>query len=78
MKSSSVSASLSTNNLTANILRRGVLRQLARLQRGQLVVIEGDERQVFGAASAVQQAQVHILDPTVWGMIASKDRKSVV
>jgi len=71
MKSSSVSASLSTNSLTAGILRRGVLRQLARLQRGQLVVIEGNERQVFGATGAVQQAQIHILDPAVWGMIAS-------
>jgi len=71
MKSSSVSASLSTNSLTAGILRRGVLRQLARLQRGQLVVIEGNERQVFGATGAVQQAQINILDPAAWGMIAS-------
>ncbi len=38
--SSSFSANLGTNGLTANILRRGVLRQLAGLRNGQLVVIE--------------------------------------
>lgn len=71
MKSTSVSASFSTNSLTANILRRGVLRQLARLQRGQLTVTEGDERHVFGAAGGGLQAQIHILDPATWGMVAS-------
>ncbi|NAT16481.1 hypothetical protein CU663_13010 [Pseudomonas syringae pv. actinidifoliorum] len=49
--SSSFSANLGTNGLTANILRKGVLRQLASLRNGQLVVIEGDERHVFGKAA---------------------------
>lgn len=71
MKSSSVTASFSTNSLTTNLLRRGVLRQLARLQRGQLVVTEGDERHVFGEAGAVMQGQIHILDAATWGMVAS-------
>jgi cyclopropane-fatty-acyl-phospholipid synthase len=71
MKSSSVTASFSTNSLTANLLRRGVLRQLARLQRGQLVVTEGEERHVFGAAGAVLQGQIDVVDAATWGMVAS-------
>src|SRR5471032_81524 len=69
--SSSFAANLGTNSLTANILRRGVMRQLARLQHGQLVVIEGDERKVFGKAGAVLQGELHILDSATWGMVAS-------
>ncbi|EPN68332.1 cyclopropane-fatty-acyl-phospholipid synthase, partial [Pseudomonas syringae pv. actinidiae ICMP 19096] len=69
--SSSFSANLGTNGLTANILRKGVLRQLASLRNGQLVVIEGDERHVFGKAGAQIHAEVHILDSAAWGMIAS-------
>ncbi|MDY7559016.1 cyclopropane-fatty-acyl-phospholipid synthase family protein [Pseudomonas sp. 10B1] len=71
MKSSSVTANISTNSLTTNLLRRGVLRQLARLQRGQLVVTEGNDRQVFGAAGAVLQGQITVVDPATWGMVAS-------
>jgi cyclopropane-fatty-acyl-phospholipid synthase len=71
MKSSSVTASFSTNSLTANLLRRGVLRQLARLQRGQLVVTEGEERHVFGATGAVLQGQIDVVDAATWGMVAS-------
>jgi cyclopropane-fatty-acyl-phospholipid synthase len=69
--SSSFSANLGTNSLTANILRRGVLRQLAQLRNGQLVVTEGDERHVFGAAGALIQGEIHILDSATWGMVAS-------
>ncbi|MDG6399128.1 SAM-dependent methyltransferase, partial [Pseudomonas quasicaspiana] len=69
--SSSFSANLGTNSLTANILRRGVLRQLARLRSGQLVVNEGDERHVFGVAGAVVQGEIQILDSATWGMVAS-------
>lgn len=69
--SSSFSANLGTNSLTANILRRGVLRQLARLRNGQLVVTEGDDRHVFGAAGSVIQGEIHILDSATWGMVAS-------
>lgn len=68
--SSSFSSSLSTNNLTANLLRRGVLRQLGRLRAGQLVINEGDDRHVFGNADAPVQAEISILDPAMWGMVA--------
>ncbi|WP_426140921.1 class I SAM-dependent methyltransferase [Pseudomonas sp. DWP3-1-2] len=73
MKSSSTgfSANLGTNSLTANLLRRGVLRQLARLQKGQLVLVEGDERHVFGIAGALIQGEIHVLDSATWGMVAS-------
>ena len=50
MKSSSVSARttlFSTHSLTASLLRRGVLRQLAQLKHGQLLIIEDGERLVF-------------------------------
>ncbi|KPY36395.1 hypothetical protein ALO52_200073 [Pseudomonas syringae pv. primulae] len=69
--SSSFSANLGTNSLTASILRRGVLRQLAGLRNGQLVVIEGGERHTFGKAGALIQGEVHVLDSAAWGMIAS-------
>ena len=68
--SSSFSSTLSTNSLTATLLRRGVLRQLARLRTGQLVINEGDERYVFGQIDAPVQAEISILDPALWGMVA--------
>ena len=74
MKSSSVSAKaslLSTNGLTGNLLRRGVLRQLAQLKHGQLVLIEDGERHVFGSAGAKLLGEIHILDAAVWGLVAS-------
>ncbi|MCK9813282.1 cyclopropane-fatty-acyl-phospholipid synthase family protein [Pseudomonas sp. MAFF 302046] len=74
MKSSSVSAKpnlLSAHGLTGNLLRRGVLRQLAQLRNGQLVVIEDGERHVFGASGASLLGEVHIHDSAAWGMVAS-------
>lgn len=74
MKSSSVSAKaslLSTNGLTGNLLRRGVLRQLAQLKHGQLVLIEDGERHVFGSAGVKLLGEIHILDAAVWGLVAS-------
>ncbi|WP_268799599.1 SAM-dependent methyltransferase [Pseudomonas huanghezhanensis] len=71
MKSSSVIAGLGTNSFTAGILRRAVLRQLSHLRHGQLVVIEGDERRVFGAAGAKIQGEIHIQDSAIWGLVAS-------
>ena len=74
MKSSSVSAKaslLSTNGLTGNLLRRGVLRQLAQLKHGQLVLIEDGERRVFGSAGAKLLGEIHILDAATWGLVAS-------
>ncbi|MFH7391238.1 SAM-dependent methyltransferase, partial [Pseudomonas syringae pv. tagetis] len=67
--SSSFSANLGTNGLTANILRRGVLRQLAGLRNGQLVVFDGGERHVFGMTGALILAEIHILHSAAWGMV---------
>jgi len=71
MKSSSVIAGLGTNNFTAGLLRRGVLRQLSHLKHGQLVVVEGDERRVFGTPGAKVQGEIQIQDSAIWGLVAS-------
>ncbi|MGY2442143.1 class I SAM-dependent methyltransferase [Pseudomonas sp. SDO52101_S400] len=74
MKSSSVSARaaipFSTHGITGSLLRRGVLRQLAQLKHGQLVVIEEGERQVFGTPGSDLSGEIHVLDSAVWGMVA--------
>jgi cyclopropane-fatty-acyl-phospholipid synthase len=74
MKSSSVSAKanlLSSNGWSGSLLRRGVLRQLAQLKHGQLVVIEDGERHVFGTAGGHLLGEIQILDAAAWGMVAS-------
>jgi cyclopropane-fatty-acyl-phospholipid synthase len=71
MKSNSLTVSLSANSLTSNLLRRGVLRQLAHLRHSQLVVYEGDDRHVFGAAGSSIQGEIHVKDASVWGLVAS-------
>ncbi|MBP5948597.1 MULTISPECIES: SAM-dependent methyltransferase [unclassified Pseudomonas] len=72
MKSSSLSVSrLSTNGLTGSLLRRGVLRQMARLKHGQLVVVEDGERMLFGTPGSALVGEIHILDAAVWGLVAS-------
>jgi len=74
MKSSSVSARaaipFSTHGVTGSLLRRGVLRQLAQLKHGQLVVIEDGERQVFGTPGSALLGEIHVLDAAAWGMVA--------
>ncbi|QXI05358.1 cyclopropane-fatty-acyl-phospholipid synthase family protein [Pseudomonas tensinigenes] len=71
MKSSSLSVSrLSTNGLTGSLLRRGVLRQLAQLKHGQLLVVEDGERLMFGAPGSALLGEIHVLDSAVWGMVA--------
>ena len=73
MKSSSVSARaipFSTHGITSSLLRRGVLRQLAQLRHGQLVVIEDGERLAFGTPGSALLGEIHVLDPAVWGMVA--------
>ncbi|PMW98031.1 SAM-dependent methyltransferase [Pseudomonas sp. FW215-R2] len=74
MKSSSVSARaaipFSTHGITGSLLRRGVLRQLAQLKHGQLVVIEDGERQVFGTPGSALLGEIHVLDAAAWGMVA--------
>ncbi|MCV4343832.1 SAM-dependent methyltransferase [Pseudomonas capsici] len=71
ISTSGFSANLGTHNLTTNFLRRGVLRQLAKLRNGQLVVNDGSERHVFGKAGAPIQAEIHVRDSAVWGLVAS-------
>ncbi len=46
------------------IARRIVLALLGRIHTGQLVVLDGDERHVFGRGSPC--ATVEILDPRAW------------
>ncbi|WP_432217709.1 class I SAM-dependent methyltransferase [Pseudomonas kribbensis] len=74
MKSSSVSARaaipFSTHGITGSLLRRGVLRQLAQLKHGQLVLIEDGERQVFGTPGSALLGEIHVLDAAAWGMVA--------
>ena len=74
MKSPSISAKanlLSTHGLSGSLLRRGVLRQLAHLKNGQLLVIEEDERHLFGSAGSPLLGEIHILDAAAWGLVAS-------
>ncbi|TMU79107.1 class I SAM-dependent methyltransferase [Pseudomonas fluorescens] len=71
MKSSSLSVSrFSTNGLTGSLLRRGVLRQLAQLKHGQLLVIEDGERLMFGTPGSALLGEINVLDSAVWGMVA--------
>ncbi|MFM9384949.1 class I SAM-dependent methyltransferase [Pseudomonas sp. UV AK001] len=74
MKSSSVSARaaipFSTHGITGSLLRRGVLRQLAQLKHGQLVVVEDGERLVFGTPGSALLGEIHVLDAAAWGMVA--------
>lgn len=74
MKSISVSARshlLAINSLSSSLLRRGVLRQLAHLKQGQLVIFEDGERRVFGSAGSLLQGEIHVLDAAAWGLVAS-------
>ncbi|MNL02445.1 Cyclopropane-fatty-acyl-phospholipid synthase [compost metagenome] len=75
MKSSSLTLKASlfgTHGLSGSLLRRGVLRQLAQLKHGQLVLIEDGERHAFGSAGSPLVGEVHILNAAVWGLVASK------
>ncbi|MBV4477234.1 cyclopropane-fatty-acyl-phospholipid synthase family protein [Pseudomonas sp. B2M1-30] len=74
MKTSSVlpkAALFSLHGLSGSLLRRGVLRQLAQLKHGQLVLIEDGERQVFGASGSPLVGEIQVLDAAAWGMVAS-------
>lgn len=74
MKTSSVlpkAALFSLHGLSGSLLRRGVLRQLAQLKHGQLVLIEDGERQVFGAPGSPLVGEIQVLDAAAWGMVAS-------
>ncbi|MGE8150546.1 class I SAM-dependent methyltransferase [Pseudomonas vancouverensis] len=74
MKASSISARpnlFNTHALSGSLLRRGVLRQLANLRHGQLVLIEDGERHLFGASGSDLLGEIHVLDPSAWGLVAS-------
>ncbi|MGV8844354.1 MAG: class I SAM-dependent methyltransferase [Pseudomonas sp.] len=60
----------SGHGLAAGLLRRAVFKQLRLLRHAQLVVIEGDQRRVFGQAGATLQAEIRVQDPALWGMVA--------
>ncbi|WP_333982598.1 cyclopropane-fatty-acyl-phospholipid synthase family protein [Ectopseudomonas khazarica] len=74
MKSSSLIASRSLvrsgNGIGAGLLRRAVLRQLANLRHGLLLVHEGSEVLHFGTPQSSQRAEIRVNDPAVWGMVA--------
>ena len=64
---SSVRAS---NGLGASLLRRLVLRQLGQLRHGRLVVLENGERLEFGQSGASLHAEIEVLDPALWTLVA--------
>lgn len=74
MKSSSLIASRSLvrsgNGIGAGLLRRAVLRQLANLRHGLLLVHEGSEVLHFGTPQSNQRAEIRVNDPAVWGLVA--------
>ncbi|MGE8361235.1 class I SAM-dependent methyltransferase [Pseudomonas sp.] len=75
MKSPSLTSAkhtvLAGNGLGANLLRRGVLRQLSGLRHGRLVIVEGGERLEFGDAHASLYAEIVVHDDAVWGLVAA-------
>jgi cyclopropane-fatty-acyl-phospholipid synthase len=74
MKSISISAKtnlLALNGLSGSLLRRCVLRQLAHLKHGQLVIVEDGARLVFGSTGHSLLGEIQILDPAAWGLVAS-------
>lgn len=74
MKSSSLASAkhsvLAGSGLGAGLLRRGVLRQLSQLRHGRLLIIDGDERLVFGDPNASLSAEIVVQDAAAWGLIA--------
>ncbi|MGY4533795.1 cyclopropane-fatty-acyl-phospholipid synthase [Pseudomonas sp. TE3786] len=74
MKSPSLSSKTFTrsgNGISANLLRRAVLRLLGQLRHGQLSIVENGECRVFGQPGAALQAEIQVLDPAVWALVAS-------
>jgi len=61
----------STHGLTSSLLRRGVLNQLNSLRHGQLLVVEGDDRLVFGNSMSPLVGEIHVHDSAAWGLVAS-------
>ncbi|WP_137974073.1 cyclopropane-fatty-acyl-phospholipid synthase family protein [Pseudomonas sp. F(2018)] len=60
----------SSNGLGAGLLRRLVLRQLGQLRHGRLSVLENGERLEFGRDGANLHAEIEVLDPALWALVA--------
>jgi cyclopropane-fatty-acyl-phospholipid synthase len=58
------------NGLGAGLLRRLVLRQLGQLRHGRLSVLENGERLLFGQAGTGLHAEIEVLDPALWPLVA--------
>ncbi len=61
----------STYGLTSALLRRGVLNQLNSLRHGQLLVVDGDDRLLFGNPASPLVGEIHVHDASAWGLVAS-------
>ncbi|MGY4490616.1 class I SAM-dependent methyltransferase [Pseudomonas sp. TE3610] len=61
----------STHGLTSALLRRGVLNQLNTLRHGQLLVVDGDDRLLFGNPASPLVGEIHVHDASAWGLVAS-------
>ncbi len=61
----------STYGLTSALLRRGVLNQLNALRHGQLLVVDGDDRLLFGNPASPLVGEIHVHDASAWGLVAS-------
>ncbi|MEN0105297.1 MAG: cyclopropane-fatty-acyl-phospholipid synthase family protein [Pseudomonas sp.] len=74
MKSPSLSSKTFTRSgpgIGASLLRAAVVRLLGQLRHGQLTIVENGERLVFGQPGAELQAEIQVLDPAVWALVAS-------
>jgi cyclopropane-fatty-acyl-phospholipid synthase len=60
----------SQTGLASGLLRRTVLRQLAQLRHGSLRVLENGELLQFGDPASGLQAEIEVLDPALWSMVA--------
>ena len=73
MKSPSLvakNALFTQTGLAAGLLRRAVLRQLRQLRKGHLRILENGELLQFGDPGSVLQAEMEVLNPAIWGLVA--------
>ena len=60
----------STHGIGASLLKQAVLRQLQQLRHGHLVIHDGEQRLSFGQAGAALRAEINLLSPAFWGLVA--------
>ena len=73
MKSPSLvakNALFTQTGLAAGLLRRAVLRQLRQLRKGHLRILENGELLQFGDPGSELQAEMEVLNPAIWGLVA--------